>query len=122
MLKLCLRQMIICLLSFTLIACATPRLTAQTMSELRQGKRDFDGGFYKRAMRELLPIACNGIPDAQYAIGYMYYYGYGVAQDNDVGFFWINRAANKGFGPAIAARDLILKNEADGFQLKNTDS
>ena len=55
----------------------------------------------------LLPLACNGLPDAQYGVGYMYYYGLGVAQDTDVGYFWIRRAANARYLPAIKALELI---------------
>lgn len=78
---------------------SSPRVT----SELEQGKRDFDGGYYQRAMRLLLPLACDGNAEAAYAVGYMYYYGYGVAQDTFVGTFWIIRSANQGFVPAKLA-------------------
>jgi TPR repeat protein len=89
-----------CLLSLALAACAT---NPATQSELAQGKRYFDQGYYKRSMQTLLPLACDGNAEAEYAVGYMYYYGYGVAQDTDVGYFWINRSAQKGFAPAKEA-------------------
>lgn len=100
--------LIICLLSFSLLACAT-NPSARVISELQQGKRYFDQGYYKRAMRELLPLACDGLPDAQYGVGYMYYYGLGVAQDTEVGYFWIRRAANQRYITAINALELIEK-------------
>ena len=101
------RIFIICLLSLSLLACATTptstSLSSGQISNLQQGKRFFDAGYYKRAMQQLLPLACDGVPDAQYAVGYMYYYGLGVAQDTDVGYFWIRRAANQRYLTAIRA-------------------
>ncbi|HLB41291.1 MAG TPA: sel1 repeat family protein [Gammaproteobacteria bacterium] len=78
-------------------------------SELQQGKRYFEAGYYKRAMHDLLPLAVNGNAEAQYAVGYMYYYGNGVAQNTDTGHFWIKRAANQHYTPAIKALKLINK-------------
>jgi TPR repeat protein len=99
------RAILVCLLSLSLIACATtsPRI----QSEVAQGKRYFAQGYYKRAMHELLPLACDGDPEAQYAVGYMYYYGLGVAQDTDVGHFWIKRSADHHYRPAIKAIEII---------------
>jgi TPR repeat protein len=79
-------------------------------SELAQGERDFTQGYYKKAMHRLLPLACDGNAQAQYAVGYMYYYGLGVAQDTDVGYFWISRSAQKHFLPAQEALNTIQKN------------
>lgn len=100
------RISVICLLALSLLACtAFPKNinTTGQLSELEQGKRYFDQGYYKRAMTFLLPLACDGSPDAQYAVGYMYYYGLGVAQDTEIGYFWIQRAANHNYAPAIRA-------------------
>lgn len=108
------RNSIFILFSLSLMACATthykPYDSPRTSSVLEQGKRDFNGGYYKSAKQELLPLACDGNAEAQYAVGYMYYYGYGVAQDTDVGFFWINRSANQAYPPAISARMMITQN------------
>ena len=93
---------ILLLVTLFLFACSVA-----TNSELQTGKRFIEQGYYKRAMQELLGPACDGNPEAQYAVGYMYYYGYGVAQDTAVGYFWINRAARKGYLPAIQAIGLI---------------
>lgn len=106
------RLILIVLLSFSLMACGASRLKytepAKT-SYLEQGKRFFEEGFYKRALHELLPFAVDGDPEAQYAVGYMYYYGYGAAQDTEVGYFWISRAARTGYEPAVQAKALIEK-------------
>lgn len=90
-----------------LLASCTPHFPPVVNSELYQGKRDFDAGYYKRAMHELLPMACDGNPEAQYAIGYLFYYGLGVVQDTEVGYFWIKRSADKGYLPAIRGLKLI---------------
>lgn len=102
---------IACIASF-LFACAKVEQTPtppspKEMSELQQGKRLFEDGYYKRSLHYLLPLACDGNAEAQYAVGYMYYYGYGVAQDTEVGYFWIRRSANQGFQPAVKALFLI---------------
>lgn len=78
-----------------------------TQSELANGKRLFDGGYYKTAMKQLLPLAANGNAEAEYAVGYMYYYGYGTIQDTDTGTFWIQRAADQKFQPAVDALGLM---------------
>jgi len=105
----------ISLLSLTLTACATHHASAISPADesyLQQGRRYFQEGSYKHSMQILLPLACDGIPEAQYAVGYMYYYGYGVAQDTDVGYFWIKRSAGQHYQPAIKAIDYIKSNAA----------
>lgn len=37
-----------------------------------------------------------GDPDAQYALGYLYYYGIGATQDRQTGLMWIRKAAAQG--------------------------
>jgi len=117
------RLLIIFLLSVSLLACAStspPSLTSGQISNLQQGKRFFDQGFYKRAMQQLLPLACDGVPDAEYAIGYMYYYGLGVAQDTDVGYFWIKRAASQRY--IVAIRALPLLEPGNGIEMTRLKS
>lgn len=102
------RLLMICLFSLSLMACTS----LKTASELQQGKRYYDAGFYKRSMHVLLPLAADGNAEAQYAVGYMYYYGFGVAQDTDTGEFWINRAAKQHYEPAINALQTVEKEDA----------
>ncbi len=112
------KTFLVSFLSLIIMACATTKtpphqtITPAAMSHLEQGKRYFEAGYYRRAMRELLPLACDGVAEAQYAVGYMYYYGYGVAQDTEVGYFWIKRSADKGYQPAIKALGYIRFNQA----------
>ena len=88
---------------FLIVSCAHTRFTP----ELRAGKSAFVGGDFKQAFRQLLPIAVKGCSEAEYAIGYMYYYGYGVPQDSESGIFWITRAAEQHYAPAIKALEVI---------------
>lgn len=107
-----LRIFFIFLFTLTLIACASsPKsMTPKQMSELQQGQRLFEAGFYKRSMTYLLPLAGDGNAEAQYAVGYMYYYGYGVAQDTNVGYYWVKRAADQHYAPAQHALTIIEQN------------
>jgi TPR repeat protein len=93
------RTLLIGLLTLIITACATMP-TTYVQSELAQSQRYFDEGYYKKAMQQLIPLACHGNAQAQYAIGYMYYYGLGVAQDTDVGYQWMKQAADQGYQPA----------------------
>jgi TPR repeat protein len=105
-----LKTLIICLSVILLAACVNkhpPEHPNGTESYLENGKRLFEQQHYKEAMQNLLPLACDCVPEAEYAVGYMYYNGYGVAQDTDVGTFWIRRAAQHGYQPANVALQSI---------------
>ena len=103
------RLALIILLACSLIACASRIKDTEPArtSYIDQGKRDFQQGYYKKALHELLPYATDGDPEAQYAVGYMYYYGYGAAQDTSVGYFWITRSADQHYEPAMIAKRSI---------------
>lgn len=60
------------------------------------GQQRFALGDYDTAFSELLPAAKAGNPDAEYAIGYMYYYGKGVIRDSVLARQWMERAAKRG--------------------------
>lgn len=79
-------------------------------ANLTQGERYYQKGLYKSALHTLMPLARSGNPKAQYAVGYMYYYGYGTAQDTTQGYAWINRAAEQKYIPALRALKSIEKN------------
>lgn len=120
MLKSFLKICMMSCLPILVVGCATstgysPRVT----SELQQGQRYFEQGYYKKAMQDLLPLACDGNPQAQYAVGYMYYYGYGVAQDTDVGYFWIKRSADQHYEPAVKAIRLMSQEKDQRFRPKD---
>lgn len=113
------RLLLLSLLALLMVGCATTHTSPRVMSELAQGKRYFEDGYYKKSMQQLLPLACDGNSEAQYAIGYMYYYGYGVAQDTFVGSFWIKRAAEQHYTPANEALITIAKDRDEDFHVRD---
>lgn len=55
------------------------------------------------SVEQLQQAAEAGDPDAQYALGYLYYYGKNVPQNISVGLNWIKRASVQGQEQAIVA-------------------
>jgi TPR repeat protein len=98
------RRYILLILTFLLLQACAASITTQ---QLQSGKANFDSGNFKLAFHQMLPLAAAGNSKAQYAVGYMYYYGYGVTQDSESGLFWINKAAIAHYTPAITALALI---------------
>ena len=58
---------------------------------------------YQRTLAIVLPRAEAGDPWAQYTLGYMFYYGRGIAQDRQKARSWIESAAANGYAPAQQA-------------------
>ncbi|WP_440997831.1 tetratricopeptide repeat protein [Arhodomonas sp. SL1] len=67
-------------------------------------------GDYQQAFPALQRAAESGQARAQYAVGYMYYYGQGVGQDDRRAMQWIRRAADGGDPRAREAMDLLAGN------------
>lgn len=97
------KRLLIIFICLVLGACAT----VHTAEYLREGKNDFKAGKFQAAFHELLPVAYKGDKEAQYAVGYMYFYGYGVEQDSASAVFWIRRSADQCYLPAINALEDI---------------
>lgn len=76
---------------------------------LGEGSRSFRMQNYRDAFIRLKPEAKRGQPDAQYAVGYMYYYGQGVVEDRKKAWYWISKAARSGQTDAVAALDILQK-------------
>ena len=95
------------LLAILLAACTSVRTT----QEIQMGKTNFEAGYYRDSFRQLLPAAIQGNPQAQYAIGYMYFYGYGVPLDTETGIFWIKKSAEQQYVPAVQALETIRKKQ-----------
>lgn len=74
---------------------------------LNEGIANFKVQNYRQAFIRLLPLAEKGNPDAQYAIGYMYYYGQGVVEDRGKALYWIKCAAEHGHKDAMAAMKIL---------------
>ena len=74
---------------------------------LKHGIESFQVQDYRSAFIRLLPEAKEGQADAQYAIGYMYYYGQGVVEDRKKARYWIERAASSGQADAQRAVTIL---------------
>lgn len=77
---------------------------------LQQGIKSFQIQDYRQAFIHLRPAAEKGSPEAQYAVGYMYYYGQGVIEDRQKAWYWITQAANNGNQDAQKAMKILRKN------------
>ncbi|MCU7801339.1 MAG: hypothetical protein KZQ70_14710 [gamma proteobacterium symbiont of Lucinoma myriamae] len=62
---------------------------------------------YKQAYQITTGLAEKNNPEAQYLLGYLYYYGQGVPVDIKQGSKWIAISADSGYRPAIEALVLI---------------
>jgi hypothetical protein len=69
---------------------------------LAEGKASFKAKKYTQAYCQLLPRAVRGNAYAQYAIGYMYYYGKGMDRNEELAECWLHKAAKSGQADAIA--------------------
>ena len=86
---------------FCLVACSS--------INLQEGIASFRVQDYRKSFIRLKPEAIKGQRDAQYAVGYMYYYGQGVVEDRKKAWYWINMAANAGQPDAVAAVHILQK-------------
>jgi TPR repeat protein len=104
------------LLLMVLMCIALQACTSTIQSaKLQEGKSSFESGDFKEAFHRLLPLASEGNAHAEYAVGYMYYYGYGVPVDAESGIFWMQKSANQNYAPAIKALGLIANNKSKGY-------
>lgn len=92
------------LATMALVGCAT-----SSQNSFDQGQQAFKTGDYKTAFQTLYPLALNGQPDAEYAVGYMLYYGKGVMQNQNIGAAWIREAAIHGQSQAEQAMELLTE-------------
>lgn len=72
-----------------------------------EGITYFKAHKYREAFIRLKPVAQKGVPDAEYAVGYMYYYGEGVVEDRTQAWYWITRAARAGQPDALEAATIL---------------
>jgi len=101
------------LLLLLLSACTTVpvdnnRPSAATRLEIQQkifsqAKALFLNQQYVQAANALLLLAKEGHIDAQYTIGYMYHYGYGVPRNKKESIRWVTTAAARGHPQAEKA-------------------
>jgi len=72
----------------------------QDLESLFQFQEAYDRGDYSQALRLVRPVAEEGIPIAQNAIGVMFANGHGVTQDKAEAVRWWRKAAQQGFAEA----------------------
>jgi len=68
---------------------------------------------YGCSLDRIEKAAQSGDADAQYALGYMYYYGINTVRDTQTAKLWIERSANQ--GQPLAKRALKLMNAGSSF-------
>ena len=93
----------------TLQSCASYNATKQ---QVQSGKQNFEQQDFSKAFAELKPAAKTGNADAQYAIGYMYFYGKGVVESRDLAIYWMQKAASQHQPLAMKALSMIEENNA----------
>jgi TPR repeat protein len=111
------RIIVLCLSVLLLPACTTvpvtstkarPAISSEQQQQIyRQAKTLFLDKNYNEAARLLLPLARQGHLEAQYAVGYMYHYGYGLPHNEKESTRWITLAAARGNPKAKEALALI---------------
>jgi len=100
----CLKTAVLMLCCFGLISCAR-------CGRMQRANYYFSHHQYVQAGDQLWLLANHGNRQAQYALGYMYYYGLGTVRDHDLGRLWIDRSARHGYPPAIQAMKNIQQPE-----------
>ena len=99
-------------IKFLSIICVLSLLTSCLSAyNLRIGKESFKRQDYRQAFIRLLPEADHGNPEAQYAVGYMYYYGEGVVEDRRKALYWISLAAKHGQPDAMRAMGVLASQD-----------
>lgn len=110
------RRLLICIIVGLLSACT------HNMN-LQEGIKSFQIQDYRQAFIRLRPAAEKGAPEAQYAVGYMYYYGQGVIEDRRKAWYWITTAAHNGNEDAKNAMKILQKSAGgQGVALGNPDN
>ena len=91
----------------------------QQEQTLANAKASFVSQNYPAAFKQLRPLARQGNAEAQYALGYLYFYGKGQPKNIEQAKFWIAKSADQRYLPAIRALSL-MKNQT--MQVENTPS
>ena len=70
---------------------------------LNQAKLAYKEQKYQEVFQLLFPLAVAGNDQAQYALGYLYYYGLGLEKNEQQAMNWIQRSAAQGNKKALQA-------------------
>lgn len=85
--------------------------SSRSLNTYTQAKANFAEQNYYDAYQKLLVPAAKGNPDAEYALGYLYYYGKGTPANQILGKQWILKAAQDGNQQAAEAYQMIIGKE-----------
>lgn len=96
--------------ALALTGCATSTST----NSYAHARESFEVQDYKTAFAEVQTPAAEGNAEAEYALGYMYYYGKGTEANQELGKKWIARSAAQGYDTALQAYQMILGREETG--------
>lgn len=107
------KYLIIGLTSLFLFACAnnSNKIARNNLNDYQRvalAKQEYRDGMYKKAFNDLLISAEHGNADAQYALGYMYYYGKGVPRNTEKASYLFKLAMQQGHHDAIEAMSMII--------------
>lgn len=100
------------MMSMLLVACGSNK--PKEKSSLEKAESTYSQGDYEKAAAQLTPLAQKGDSQAQYTLGYMYYYGQGVPRDRNQGRFWMQQSANQGNKSALQALELLNQESRKG--------
>jgi uncharacterized protein len=70
-------------------------IATSTLADFTKGANAYNSGDYRTALKELLPYANEGNAEAQWAIGSMYRWGYGVLKDYSKAAKWFEKSGNQ---------------------------
>ena len=94
------------ILALGLGSCASNPQKASQKS-YSKGKSEYIAENYNMSFQEIQKAAQAGDPDAEYALGYMFYYGKGTPQNVDQAKTWMRKASAQGQPQATKALELI---------------
>ena len=77
----------------------------------KKSQQEYKQQNYGQAYLDAKAAAQHGNLQATYAMGYMYYYGIGTSANPVLARQWMNRAAQRGYRPAIRALNLLYNSE-----------
>jgi septal ring-binding cell division protein DamX len=110
---------LILLVSLTLLlgSCSTGN---STTDNYKQAHQSFAAQDYQTAFTQVQAPANAGNAEAEYALGYMYFYGKGTDVNQELGKKWIARSAAQGNDTALKAYQMILSQEQTGANMVNS--
>ncbi len=83
--------------------------TGTTFAGFREGMEAYDAGNFQNALREWVPLARGGNPNALLALGVLFQGGHGVQKDAVKAHLFFNLAAFRGDAKGHEAQDVIEK-------------